>query len=62
MYSLVLDWKITMNDQPFKLHRLLLVVATSLYIWALLAFEHYNGGVVSHHLLQREDLPAISNW
>ncbi len=51
-----------MNDQPFKLRRLLLVGATSLYIWALLAFEHYNGGVVSHHLLQREDLPAISNW
>ena len=51
-----------MNDQPFKLHRLLLVVAASLYIWALLAFEHYNGGVVSHHLLHREDLPAISNW
>ena len=51
-----------MNDQPFKLHRLLLVVATSLYIWALLAFEHFNGGVVSHHLLQREDLPAMSNW
>lgn len=51
-----------MNDQPFKLHRLLLVAAASLYVWALLAFEHYNGGVVSHHLLQREDLPAISNW
>lgn len=51
-----------MNDQPFKLHRLLLVAAASLYIWVLLAFEHYNGGVVSHHLLHREDLPAISNW
>ena len=24
--------------------------------------EHVNGGVVSHHLLAREDLPAISNW
>lgn len=51
-----------MNDQPFKLHRLLLVAAASLYILILLAFEHHNGGVVSHHLLQREDLPAISNW
>lgn len=51
-----------MNAQAFKLHRLLLVVAASLYIWGLLAFEHYNGGVVSHHLLHREDLPAISNW
>ena len=51
-----------MNDQPFKLHRLLLVAVASLYIWVLLAFEHYNGGVVSHHLLNRSDLPAISNW
>lgn len=24
--------------------------------------EHYKGGVVSHHLLAREDLPEISNW
>ncbi len=51
-----------MNDQPFKLHPLLLVAMTSLYIWGLLAFEHFNGGVISHHLLQRQDLPAISNW
>ncbi|RVT45464.1 hypothetical protein EMM73_13445 [Rheinheimera sediminis] len=51
-----------MNDQPFKRHRLLLVAVASLYIWALLMFEHINGGVVSHHLLQRGDLPAISNW
>jgi hypothetical protein len=51
-----------MNDQPFKLHRLVLVALASVYIWGLLAFEYYNGGVVSHHLLHREDLPAISNW
>ena len=28
----------------------------------LLAHEHFNGGVRSHHLLDRRDLPAISNW
>lgn len=27
-----------------------------------LAFEHLNGGVQSHHLLQRADMPALSNW
>ncbi|HEX4854253.1 hypothetical protein [Arenimonas sp.] len=27
-----------------------------------LAYEHSNGGVVSHHLLARPDLPLISNW
>lgn len=29
---------------------------------ALLAHEYLNGGVRSHHLLDRPDLPAISNW
>lgn len=29
---------------------------------ALLAHEHLNGGVRSHHLLNRPDFPAISNW
>ena len=29
---------------------------------AHLAWEHTHGGVQSHHLLARPDLPAISNW
>ncbi len=29
---------------------------------AVLAHEYFNGGVPSHHLLDRPDLPAISNW
>jgi hypothetical protein len=28
----------------------------------LLGWQHANGGVPAHHLLAREDLPAISNW
>ncbi len=27
-----------------------------------LFYEHTHGGIVSHHLLAREDMPAISNW
>jgi hypothetical protein len=27
-----------------------------------LLWEHLNGGVITHHLLAREDLPGISNW
>lgn len=27
-----------------------------------LLWEHTHGGVVSHYLLNRKDLPAISNW
>lgn len=40
----------------------ILTLVASLYIWTLLIFEHLNGGVVSHHLLNQPDLPAISNW
>jgi hypothetical protein len=29
---------------------------------ATILFEYFNGGVVSHHLLAREDLPGFSNW
>ena len=32
------------------------------FVAALLAHEYLNGGVRSHHLLDRRDLPAISNW
>lgn len=31
-------------------------------IWSLLIWNHYHGGVPSHHILHREDLPKISNW
>lgn len=29
---------------------------------AHLLWQHFHGGVVSHHFLQRADMPAISNW
>jgi hypothetical protein len=31
-------------------------------IWSILLWDHFHGGVPSHHLLQRSDMPAISNW
>lgn len=37
-----------------------LLVAT--VIWALLFWQHVHDGVPSHHLLQRSDLPSVSNW
>lgn len=37
-------------------------VAAAPFVAALLAWEHLHGGVASHHLLDRMDLPAISNW
>ena len=32
------------------------------FVAALLAHEHFDGGVRSHHLLDGPDFPAISNW
>ena len=31
-------------------------------IWSLLIWDYYHGGVPSHHIMQQEHLPAISNW
>jgi len=40
----------------------LFALASLVFGAALLAHEHLNGGIQSHHLLDRPDLPAISNW
>jgi hypothetical protein len=40
----------------------LLPVAGFAFAAAHLAYEHFTGGVQSHNLLNRPDLPAISNW
>ncbi len=31
-------------------------------IWSLLIWQYFHGGVPSHHILNREELPAFSNW
>ena len=38
------------------------VGCTVLFAAAYLAWQDTHGGVVSHHLLDRRSLPAISNW
>lgn len=40
----------------------LLAVASLVFVASQLLHEHLNGGVRAHHLLDRSDLPAISNW
>jgi len=32
------------------------------FIWTFLLWDHYHGGVPSHHILANKDMPAISNW
>ena len=34
----------------------------TLAAWSVILFDHFNGGVPSHYLLQDENMPAISNW
>ncbi len=43
-------------------HKLLTAFGFGALIMALLTWESTRGGVVTHHLLAREDLPGISNW
>ncbi len=33
-----------------------------LIVLSLIGWEHFHGGVVSHHILNQKNLPAISNW
>ncbi len=51
-----------MNEKQSRLLRLSVTALVMLAELAHLAWEHFNGGVLSHHILQRADLPAISNW
>lgn len=51
-----------MGDQKHSTGRLALTALVLLAELAHLAWQHFDGGVASHHLLQRADLPAISNW
>ena len=44
-----------------KLQILATGIVTTL-ILSLLLWEHFHGGVPSHHVLDRKDLPEISNW
>ncbi|HJP97327.1 MAG TPA: hypothetical protein VJ862_02080 [Rhodanobacteraceae bacterium] len=47
-----------------KLDRLRWYVAAlgALFALAMLAWEYTHGGVVSHHFLDRRDMPTVSNW
>lgn len=45
--------------------RFLKFIVTAIVLLVVLAFiswEYFHGGVVSHHILNQKDLPAISNW
>jgi hypothetical protein len=51
-----------MSEQQRSQSRLYLTGLVTLAELAHLTWEHFNGGVISHHILHRADMPAISNW
>jgi hypothetical protein len=51
-----------MNEKILLKTRLYITALVTLAIWSLLAWNHYHGGVPSHNILAREDMPSISNW
>lgn len=51
-----------MNKKVFFKTRLFFTGIVTMAIWSLLAWNYYHRGVPRHHILHREDLPAISNW
>ena len=50
-----------MNENSFFKIRVYFTGIVTIAIWMLLAWYHFHGGVPSHHILAREDLPEISN-
>jgi len=51
-----------MNKEAFLKMRIYFTVIVTVAIWSILLWDHYHGGVPSHHLLANKDLPSFSNW
>lgn len=51
-----------MSEKYFNKVSIYLILLVVVFVLGQLLWEHFNGGVVSHHLLHNSDLPAISNW
>ncbi len=43
-------------------NRILFTVIATLLSWTHLAWDYFHGGIPTHYLLHRKDLPGISNW
>ncbi|WP_461054376.1 hypothetical protein [Spirosoma arcticum] len=51
-----------MHEETFLKIRLYFTGAMMISIWLLLIWDYHHGGVPSHHILQRKDMPEFSNW
>jgi len=50
--------KVILNSRT----KILITTIVAVFVLSLLLLEHFRGGVISHHLLARKDMPKISNW
>ena len=48
--------------QNFIVTRILITGIVTFLILGLLLWQYFHGEVPSHHILDRKDLPEISNW
>ncbi|HYK75811.1 MAG TPA: hypothetical protein VEV16_02450 [Daejeonella sp.] len=51
-----------MQNKNFSRTRIFTMCIVTILMFLLLLWEHFHGGVPSHHILNRKDLPEISNW
>jgi hypothetical protein len=51
-----------LTDQNYARIRAAITAVVTLAIWSLLGWQALHRGVPAHHLLNRADLPTISNW
>lgn len=43
-------------------NRVIITSVVTLLVWVVLLWDHFHGGVPMHHIMDREDMPALSNW
>lgn len=51
-----------MSEEYFKKLSNYFIASVVFFVLVHLLWEYLNGGVLSHHLLNSSDMPAISNW
>lgn len=51
-----------MQNKNFSRTRIFTMCIVTILMFLLLLWEHFHGGVPSHHILNRKGLPEISNW
>jgi len=51
-----------MQRQTLTKIKALIVGIVTFLLFGFLFWEHFHGGVTSHHILHQQDLPSISNW